>query len=105
MISKSIIVFWSVVCFMLFWHMTQGHPSGAVVFMLGNGLIWAIVVVPTALIGTLFASRRPRLTPQRRRINAAILVAVGLLAWGLAYQTNSNIDRQDAQRASYTTRY
>jgi hypothetical protein len=105
MISKSIIVFWSVLCFMLFWHMMQGHPSGATIFILGNGFIWAVVVVPTALIGTLFASRKSRPTPQRQRINAAILVAVGLLAFGLAHSANSDIDQQDAQRASYTTRH
>jgi hypothetical protein len=58
MISKSVIVFWSVACLAIFVHLVGKDGGATAYYILGMGLIWAIVVVPTALIGKLFKSRK-----------------------------------------------
>jgi len=83
MISKSIIVFWSIVCLTLTMHLVSKDGQGTLIYILGMGLTWAIVVVPTALIGQLFKSPKVY-TPKMQMIRAGILTAVGLFALVLA---------------------
>jgi hypothetical protein len=74
MIAKSIIVFWTVLCFMIF------MKSGATAFgAIANGVIWALVVVPTAAIGRLFKDQNKQYTLHQQRVRTAILIIAGLL--------------------------
>lgn len=83
MISKSIIVFWSIVCLTLMLHLVNKDGQGTLIYILGMGLTWAIVVVPTALIGQLFKSPKVY-TPKMQMIRGSILVAVGVFGFILA---------------------
>jgi hypothetical protein len=55
MISKSIIVMWSLICgWVLFKALSDAGPGYATEIIFYQILIWGAVVVPTALIGLLF---------------------------------------------------
>jgi len=98
MISKSIIVFWSVVCLTLTMHLVSKNNQGTLIYILGNGLVWAIVVAPTALIGQLFKSRRIY-SPKMQTIRGGILTAIGLIAFVLA-----NSSQHSPKQAQQTER-
>jgi hypothetical protein len=83
MISKSVIVFWSVACLTLTMHLVSKDGQGTLIYILAMGLTWAIVVVPAALIGQLFKARKVY-SPKMRMIRGGILTAVGLFAFVLA---------------------
>ena len=86
MISKSVIVFWSVTCLTIFVHL-MGKDEGATAFyILAMGLMWAIVVVPTALIGRLFKSQKVY-SPKMRMIRGGVLTAVGLLTFMIVHSS------------------
>jgi hypothetical protein len=64
-------------------HLVSKDGQGTLIYILGNGLVWAIVVVPTALIGQLFKSRKVY-SPKMQMIRGGVLAAVGLIAFVLA---------------------
>ena len=77
MISKSIVSFWSVLCLMMF------YKTGMDLFgVFVTGPMWALVVVPTALIGGLFKNTADPVA--QRRADKAALVA-GLAAFLLTF--------------------
>ena len=80
MISKSVIVFWSVACLTIFVHLVGKHAEGTLVYILMMGFSWAIVVIPTALIGNLFKSQKVY-SPKMRMIHGGVLTAIGLLTF------------------------
>ena len=84
MISKSVIIFWSVACLTIFVHLV-GKDGGATAFyILAMGLMWAIVVVPTALIGRLFKSQKVYST-NMQLLRGGVLTAVGLIAFVIVH--------------------
>jgi hypothetical protein len=83
MISKSVIVFWSVVCLTLAVHLIGKDQAGTAFYILGMGLMWSIVVVPTALIGKLFKSRKVYST-KMRVLRGGALAAIGLMTFVIA---------------------
>jgi hypothetical protein len=64
-------------------HLVSKDGQGTLIYILVNGLVWAIVVVPTALIGQLFKSRKVY-TPKMRMIRGGVLTAIGFIAFILA---------------------
>jgi hypothetical protein len=80
MISKSVIVFWSVACLTIFMSLVGKHAEGTLIYILVMGFTWAIVVVPVALIGKLFQSQKVY-SPKMRIIRGGVLTAVGLLTF------------------------
>ena len=82
MISKSVIVFWSVVCLTITMNLMAKDPqgTGTIIYILVNGLLWAIVVIPTALIANVFKSQKVY-SPKMRMIRGGALTAVGLLTF------------------------
>ena len=57
MISKSIVVIWSIVCFSIFAKVVGDDPSATAFSIVILGIMWAIVVTPTAAIGGLFKNK------------------------------------------------
>ena len=51
MISKSVIVFWSVACLTIFVHLVGKDGGGTAYYILFTGLIWAIVVELSPTLG------------------------------------------------------
>jgi hypothetical protein len=84
MISKSVIVFWSVACLTLFIHLAGKDPELTAYFILGMGFMWALVVLPTALIGRLFKSKKVYST-KMRLLRGGVLTAVGLITFVIAH--------------------
>jgi hypothetical protein len=82
MISKSVIVFWSVVCLTIAMNLMakDSQGTGTIIYILGNGFLWAIAVIPTALIGQLFKSQKIY-SPKIRMIRGGVLTAIGLLTF------------------------
>src|SRR3954471_365817 len=80
MISKSVIVFWSVTCLTIFVHLVGTNEGASAFYILAMGLMWAIVVVPTALIGRLFKSKKMYST-NMQLLRGGVLTAVGLLTF------------------------
>ena len=80
MISKSVIVFWSVTCLTLFVHLAGNHSEGTFLYIIAMGFVWAIVVGPTALIGRLFKSEKVY-GAKMRLLRGGALVAVGLMTF------------------------
>jgi hypothetical protein len=80
MISKSVIVFWSVTCLTIFVHLVGKHEAGTLIYILMMGFTWAIVVIPAALIGKLFQSQNVY-SPKTRMIHRGVLAAIGLLTF------------------------
>ena len=60
--------------------------TGTIIYILGNGLLWAIVVIPTALIGQLFKSQKVY-SPKMRMIRGGVLTAVGLLTFMIVHSS------------------
>ena len=83
MISKAVIVFWSVLCLTIFFRLIDENDGLSVFYILAQGLIWAIVVVPTALIGKLFKSKKVYST-NMKLLRGGVLTAVGLITFVIA---------------------
>jgi len=60
--------------------------TGTIIYILGNGLLWAIVVIPTALIGQLFKSGKVY-SLKMRMIRGGVLVAIGLLTFVVVHSS------------------
>jgi hypothetical protein len=84
MISKSVIVFWSVASLTIFVHLVGKHEEGTAYYILFLGLLWAIVVAPTALIGKLFRSQKVYGT-KMRVLRGGVLTALGLLTFVIVH--------------------
>ena len=84
MISKSVIVFWSVTCLTIFVHLVGKDEGASAFYILAMGLMWAIVVVPTALIGRLFKSQKVYST-NMQLLRGGVLTAVGLITFMIAH--------------------
>jgi hypothetical protein len=63
-------------------HLMGKDNQGTLIYILAMGLVWAIVVVPAALIGQLFKARKVY-SPKMRMIRGGVLTAVGLFAFVL----------------------
>jgi hypothetical protein len=79
-ISKSVIVFWSVACLTLFVHLVGKHEAGTIYYILFMAPIWAIVVIPTAVVSKVFKWRKVY-SPKMRMIHGGVLTAIGLLTF------------------------
>ena len=86
MISKSVIVFWSVACLTIFVHLMGRDGGGTAYYILFTGLIWAIVVIPTALIANVFKSRKVY-SPKMQMIRGGVLTAIGLLTFMVVHSS------------------
>jgi hypothetical protein len=80
MISKSVIVFWSVTSLTIFANLIHKDGEGTLFFILIVGLVWAIVVIPTALIGNLFRSQKVYGT-KMQFLRGGVLAAIGVLSF------------------------
>jgi hypothetical protein len=89
MISKSVIVFWSVTCLTIFVHLIGKDDGATAFYILAMGLMWAIVVVPTALIGRLFKSQKVYST-NMQLLRGGVLAAVGLITFVIAHASQQN---------------
>ena len=67
-------------CLTIFVHLVGKDGGGTAYYILFTGLIWAIVVIPTALIANVFKSRKVY-SPKMRMIRGGVLTAVGLLTF------------------------
>jgi len=78
MISKSIVVIWSIFCLMILAKAAHDMPdntSHAIGIMIP---VWGAVMVPVVLVGLLFKRRAVGDRPKHRVRNALILIAVGV---------------------------
>lgn len=104
MIAKFVIVFWSVLNLLLFWHLSSGDSHGTALYLVLCTFIWGIVVVPTAAVGSLFKSRneQPPTREQRNR-QSLILGGAGVLAAFLAYSAWYSPDSPAKTKSTSTT--
>jgi hypothetical protein len=85
MISKAVLVFWTVICFLIGVKIisTSGHSLGAFYGFVILGFTWAIIAAPTALIGSLFKKDKgPK--PSEKYVligSAACAVVLCAFAW------------------------
>ena len=91
MISKSVIVFWSVTCLTMFMHLTGKDPRATAYYILFMGVIWAIVVFPAALIGKLFKSRKVYGTGMRV-VRGGVLASIALLTFVIVNASQQSKD-------------
>ena len=81
MISKSIVVIWTIFCLMILAkaaHDLPDNTSHAIGIMIP---VWGAVMVPVVLVGLLFKRRAVGDRPKHRVRNALILIAVGVAAF------------------------
>jgi hypothetical protein len=92
MISKTILVFWTVTCFLIAVQVISGDTTGGTWFVIvAQGITWAIVAVPTALIGSLFNQRHTKnmfSLAQRRALSS-----FALLLWTGSIQERATTQR------------
>jgi hypothetical protein len=87
MISKTILVFWTVTCFMIAAQVisTDTTGGGTMFVIILQGIIWGIVAVPTALIGALFKkNKEPKSYEKYVLIGAAVgafILCTSALDW------------------------
>jgi hypothetical protein len=99
MISKSVVVFWSVACLTIFVHLV-GKDGGATAFyILAMGLMWAIVVVPTALVGKLFKSRKVYST-KMRVLRGSALTAIGLITFVVVHASQQSTPMRASEKVT-----
>jgi len=92
MITKSITVFWTVVCFTAF---LRGDLNTMALVV--TCFLWGIVVVPTTLIGQLFKKDKVY-TPGQNAIRAGVLIAIGGLAFLLIATAPDSNDKVAVER-------
>jgi hypothetical protein len=88
MISKSVLVFWTVFCFMIAASVMSRDSSGSgtMFTIIIQGIIWGIVAIPTALIGALFkkSEQKPKVRDRIILIGVAaltFLLCISALDW------------------------
>jgi hypothetical protein len=87
MISKTILVFWTVTCFMIAVQVISKDTTGGgtMFVIILQGIVWGIVAVPTALIGALFKkNKEPKSYEKYVLIGAAVgafILCTSALDW------------------------
>jgi hypothetical protein len=99
MISKSVIVFWSVACLTIFVHLANKDGAGTIYYIVFLALIWAIVVIPTAVVGKFFRVRKEKVYSTKMRVlRGGVLATIGVLTFVIV-----NASQQPKPR--YTNNY
>lgn len=100
MISKSVIVFWSVFCLTIFVHLIGKDGGGTAYYILFTGLFWAIIVIPTALIANVFKSQKVY-SAKTQMIHSGVLAAIGLLTFMIVHSSQQPKPLQAQGKAIY----
>jgi hypothetical protein len=103
MISKTILVFWTVTCFLIAVQVISGDTTGGTWFVIIiQGITWAIVAVPTALIGSLFKKDKGPKPSEKYVLIGAAACAVVLCASALDWK---HTEKGYNSKTSNTTYY
>lgn len=97
MLSKSVIVFWSVACLTIFVHLANKDAAGTVYYILFLALIWSAVVIPAAVVGKFFRVRKEKVySIGMRMLRGGVLTAVGLLTFVIVHASQQPTDHTKA---------
>jgi hypothetical protein len=102
MISKTILVFWTVTCFLIAVQVISGDTTGGTWFVIvAQGITWAIVAVPTALIGSLFKKNKEPTPYEKYVLIGAAACAVVLCASALDWKHTGKSYNSKASNTTY----
>jgi hypothetical protein len=98
MITKTILAFWTALCWAIYLKaMGHGSDASSVFGIFITGFIWCLIAVPLGLVGLVFKGK-PEEDPAKIRRNRLIVGAAAIVAFALVFL----VPDTDKQKDSYS---